>query len=245
MRDALVAAYGADYGDADPLIRASQFADFQSNVALPLGKRLGKAPRDLANEIVGHLDVDDVTEPPTVSGPGFINFTLRPRWIADAATGLLADPRLGTPLKSRPKSVIVEYSSPNIAKEMHVGHLRSTIVGDAIARVTEFVGDHVIRDNHVGDWGTPFGMLIEHLVDVGEDSPEAGLLRTDPNAFYQARAGQVRLRPGIRRPGQGAGRQAAVGQRPGDDAALGRPGRHVQGLPAGHVRDAAGHAHRR
>jgi arginyl-tRNA synthetase len=185
VRDALVAAHGADYGDADPLIRASQFADFQSNVALPLGKRLGKAPRDLANEIVGHLDVDDVAEPPTVSGPGFINFTLRPRWIADAATGLLADPRLGTPLKSRPKSVIVEYSSPNIAKEMHVGHLRSTIVGDAIARVSEFVGDHVIRDNHVGDWGTPFGMLIEHLVDVGEDSPQAGLLRTDPNAFYQ------------------------------------------------------------
>jgi len=185
VRDALVAAYGAGYGDADPLIRASQFADFQSNVALPLGKRLARAPRDLANEIVGHLDVADVAEPPTVSGPGFINFTLRSRWIADAATGLLADPRLGTPLKSRPKSVIVEYSSPNIAKEMHVGHLRSTIVGDAIARVSEFVGEHVIRDNHVGDWGTPFGMLIEHLVDVGEDSPEAGLLRTDPNAFYQ------------------------------------------------------------
>jgi arginyl-tRNA synthetase len=186
VRDALVAAYGAGYGGADPLIRSSQFADLQSNVALPLGKRLGKAPRDVANEIVGHLDVDDITEPPAVSGPGFINFTLRPRWIADAATGLLADPRLGTPLKSPPKTVIVEYSSPNIAKEMHVGHLRSTIVGDAIARVTEFVGAHVIRDNHVGDWGTPFGMLIEHLVDVGEDSAEAGLLRTDPNAFYQA-----------------------------------------------------------
>src|SRR3984893_6557003 len=186
VRDALVAAYGADYGDADPLIRASQFADYQSNVSLSLAKKVGKAPRDLANEIVGHLDVVDVTEPPTVSGPGFINFTLRPRWIADAATSLLADPRLGTALKSRPKSVIVEYSSPNIAKEMHVGHLRSTIVGDAIARVAEFVGDHVIRDNHVGDWGTPFGMLIEHLVDVGEASPEAGLLRTDPNAFYQA-----------------------------------------------------------
>jgi arginyl-tRNA synthetase len=186
VRDALVAAYGADYADADPLIRPSQYADLQSNVALPLGKRLGKAPRDVANEILGHLDVDDVTEPPTVSGPGFINFTLRARWIADAATALLADPRLGTPLKSRPQTVIVEYSSPNIAKEMHVGHLRSTIVGDAIARIAEFAGDHVIRDNHVGDWGTPFGMLIEHLVDVGEDSPEAGLLRTDPNAFYQA-----------------------------------------------------------
>jgi len=186
VRDALAAAYGADYADADPLIRPSQYADLQSNVALPLGKRLGKAPRDVANEILGHLDVDDVTEPPTVSGPGFINFTLRARWIAGAATGLLADPRLGTPLKSRPQTVIVEYSSPNIAKEMHVGHLRSTIVGDAIARIAEFAGDHVIRDNHVGDWGTPFGMLIEHLVDVGEDSPAAGLLRTDPNAFYQA-----------------------------------------------------------
>jgi len=186
VRDALVAAYGADYAGADPLIRPSTFGDFQSNVSLGLAKRLGQAPRDVASEIVGHLDVGDVADPPTVSGPGFINFTLRARWIADAAAGLLADPRLGTPLKSRPKAVIVEYSSPNIAKEMHVGHLRSTIVGDAIARVTEFVGDHVIRDNHVGDWGTPFGMLIEHLVDVGEDSPEAGLLRTDPNAFYQA-----------------------------------------------------------
>src|SRR5882724_4675788 len=101
VRDALAAAYGADYGDADPLIRPSAFADLQSNVALSLGKRLGKAPRDVANEIVGQLDVGDVAEPPTVSGPGFINFTLRARWIADAATGLLADPRLGTPLRSR------------------------------------------------------------------------------------------------------------------------------------------------
>ena len=144
VRDALVAAFGADYAGADPLIRPSAFSDLQSNVALPLGKRLGKAPRDIANEIVGHLDVDDMTEPPTVSGPGFINFTLLPRWIADEATSLLADPRLGIPLNAHPKTVIVEYSSPNIAKEMHVGHLRSTIVGDAIARVTEFVGDHEI-----------------------------------------------------------------------------------------------------
>lgn len=186
VRDALVAAFGADYAGADPLIRASQFADFQSNAALPLAKKLGKAPRDIANEIVGHLNVDGVAEPPTVSGPGFINFKLSDAWIAEQASAVLADPRLGTPRNSQPKTIIVEYSSPNIAKEMHVGHLRSTIVGDAIARVTEYVGDHVIRDNHVGDWGTPFGMLIEHLVDVGEDSPEAGLLRTDPNTFYQS-----------------------------------------------------------
>ncbi|MGH3248819.1 MAG: arginine--tRNA ligase, partial [Trebonia sp.] len=186
VQDALVAAFDAGYAGADPLIRPSQYADFQSNAPLSLAKRLGRPPRDIANEIVAHLNVDDVTERPTVSGPGFINFTLKDAWIAQQASGLLADPRLGTPLTDAPKTVIVEYSSPNIAKEMHVGHLRSTIVGDAIARVTEFVGDRLIRDNHVGDWGTPFGMLIEHLVDVGEDSPEAGLLRTDPNAFYQS-----------------------------------------------------------
>jgi arginyl-tRNA synthetase len=186
VRDALAAAFGADYASADPLIRPSAFADFQSNAALPLAKKLGKAPRAIADEIVGRLEVGDICEPPTVSGPGFVNLSLRDSWIAQAATGVLADPRLGTPVAADPKTVIVEYSSPNIAKEMHVGHLRTTIVGDAIARVTEFVGHRLIRDNHVGDWGTPFGMLIEHLIDVGEDSPEAGLLRTDPNAFYQA-----------------------------------------------------------
>ena len=186
VRDALVAAYGADYADADPLIRPSSFGDLQSNAALPLAKKLGRAPRDIAAEIVGRLDVGDICEPPTVSGPGFINLTLLPQWIADEATALLADPRLGTPVAAEPKTVVVEYSSPNIAKEMHVGHLRTTVVGDAIARVTEFVGHRLVRDNHVGDWGTPFGMLIEQLIDVGEDSPEAGLLRTDPNAFYQS-----------------------------------------------------------
>ena len=185
VQNALVAAFGADYAGADPLIRPSQHADLQSNVALGLAKKVGKAPRDIAAGIVAHLDIDDVAEQPEVSGPGFINFTLKDAWIAREASVVLADPRLGVPLTEHPKTVIVEYSSPNIAKEMHVGHLRSTIVGDAIARVTEFVGDHLIRDNHVGDWGTPFGMLIEHLIDVGDDSPEAGLLRTNPNAFYQ------------------------------------------------------------
>jgi arginyl-tRNA synthetase len=185
VRDALGAAFGADYASTDPLIRPSSFADFQSNAALSLAKRLSKAPREVANEIVGHLDVGDICAPPTVSGPGFVNFTLRDDWIAGATTDLLDDPRLGTPLAGTPKTVIVEYSSPNIAKEMHVGHLRTTIVGDAIARIIEFAGHQVIRDNHVGDWGTQFGMLIEYLFDVGEHAAEAQLLRTDPNTFYQ------------------------------------------------------------
>ena len=186
VHDAIVASFGQEYGDADPLIRSSSFADFQANVALPLGKRLGRAPRQVAGELVARLDVTDMCAAPEVSGPGFINFTLRDDWIAAQASQMLSDRRLGLAPTASPQTVVVEYSSPNVAKEMHVGHLRTTIVGDAIARVLEFAGHRVIRDNHVGDWGTPFGMLIEHLLDVGEDSAEAALLTTDPNAFYQA-----------------------------------------------------------
>ena len=186
VRDAIVASFGSEYGDADPLIRPSSFADYQANVALPLGKRLGRAPRQVAGELVARLDVTDMCAAPEVSGPGFINFTLRDDWIAAQASQMLSDRRLGLAPTASPQTVVVEYSSPNVAKEMHVGHLRTTIVGDAIARVLEFAGHRVIRDNHVGDWGTPFGMLIEHLLDVGEDSAEAALLTTDPNAFYQA-----------------------------------------------------------
>ena len=186
VHDAIVASFGPEYDDADPLIRPSSFADFQANVALPLGKRLGRAPRQVAAELAAHLDVTDMCAAPEVSGPGFINLTLRDDWIAAQASQMLNDPRLGLEPVASPQTVVVEYSSPNVAKEMHVGHLRTTIVGDAIARVLEFAGHRVIRDNHVGDWGTPFGMLIEHLLDVGENSAEAALLMTDPNAFYQA-----------------------------------------------------------
>jgi arginyl-tRNA synthetase len=186
VHDAIVASFGPEYGDADPLIRSSSFADFQANAALPLGKRLGRAPREVAVELAGRLDVTDMCAEPEVSGPGFINLTLRDDWIAAQASAMLGDDRLGLQPVTSPQTIVVEYSSPNIAKEMHVGHLRTTVIGDAIARVLEFAGHRVIRDNHVGDWGTPFGMLIEHLLDVGENSPEAGLLQTDPNAFYQA-----------------------------------------------------------
>jgi arginyl-tRNA synthetase len=186
VHDAIVASFGPDFSDADPLIRPSSFADFQANVALPLGKRLGRPPREVAGELAARLDVTDMCAEPEVSGPGFINLTLRDDWIAAQASLMLNDPRLGLAPVASPQTVVVEYSSPNVAKEMHVGHLRTTIVGDAIARVLEFAGHRVIRDNHVGDWGTPFGMLIEHLLDVGPDSAEAALLITDPNAFYQA-----------------------------------------------------------
>jgi arginyl-tRNA synthetase len=197
VRDAIVASFGPDYGDVDPAIRPSSFADFQANVALALAKRLGRPPREVAAELAGRLDVSDACEPPEVSGPGFINFRLRDDWIAAQASRMLDDPRLGLEPAAAPQTVVVEYSSPNIAKEMHVGHLRTTVVGDAVARVLEFAGHRVIRDNHVGDWGTQFGMLIEYLLDVGEDSAQAALLRTDPNAFYQAARRKFDSDPGF------------------------------------------------
>jgi len=233
VRDALGAAFGADYAAADPLIRPSSFADFQSNAALPLAKRLGKAPRDVANDIVGHLDAGDICQTPTVSGPGFVNFTLRDEWIGGATTELLDDPRLGTPLTDTPQTVIVEYSSPNIAKEMHVGHLRTTIVGDAIARVLEFAGHHVIRDNHVGDWGTQFGMLIEYLFDVGEDAPEAQLLRTDPNTFYQSARARFDSDPEF----ANRARERVVKLQSGDDPATQRLWEELMELSRLYLRD--------
>ncbi len=233
VRDALGAAFGADYADADPLIRPSSFADFQSNAVLPLAKRLGKTPREVASEMVGHLNVADICQTPTVTGPGFVNFTLRDEWIASAATSLLEDPRLGTPLPDAPRTVIVEYSSPNIAKEMHVGHLRTTIVGDAIARVTEFAGHHVIRDNHVGDWGTQFGMLIEYLFDVGEDAREAQLLRTDPNTFYQSARAKFDSDPGF----ASRARERVVKLQSGDDPATQRLWEELMELSRQYLRD--------
>jgi arginyl-tRNA synthetase len=187
VQAALGAAFGPSYADADPVIRPSQFADLQANVALPLAKKLGRKPRDVADEIVAHLDTAGVVSDVQVSGPGFINLTLSDAWIAAEAQRALEDERLAVPVAGRPQKVVVEYSSPNVAKEMHVGHLRTTIVGDAIARILAFLGHDVVRDNHVGDWGTPFGMLIEHLLDLGEDAAARDDSSvSDLTAFYQA-----------------------------------------------------------
>ena len=184
LQRGLGAAFGPEHAATDPVLRPSQFADFQANVALALAKRLGLAPRAVAEALVEHLDVADMCLAPAVSGPGFVNLTLRDDWLAARTTVLADDPRLGVPVEE-PQVVPVDYSAPNVAKEMHVGHLRTTVVGDALARTLEHLGHLVVRQNHIGDWGTPFGMLIEHLLDVGEDSEEAKLLTSDPNAFYQ------------------------------------------------------------
>ena len=187
FQTAFAAAFGPEYAQADPIIRPSQFADFQCNAAMGLAKRLGRKPRDIAAEIVAAVDLADIAETPEIAGPGFLNIRLRTDWVA-AQTAELTAPSaaLGVPAPERAQTVVLDYSAPNVAKEMHVGHLRTTVVGDAIARTLEKLGHTVVRQNHIGDWGTPFGMLIEHLLEVGEDSAEAELLKTDPNAFYQA-----------------------------------------------------------
>ncbi|MGI5154242.1 arginine--tRNA ligase [Microbispora sp. CA-102843] len=183
VQQALGSAFGTEYATEDPLIRPSQFADYQANVALSLAKRLRRAPREVAQAIADHLDTADVSV--EVSGPGFLNLTLRDGWIAEQAAQRLLDERVGVP-QPAPQTVIVDYSAPNAAKEMHVGHLRTTIVGDTLARTHEHLGNQVIRQNHLGDWGTQFGMLIEHLLDIGEEEALGMLAAGDGNAFYQA-----------------------------------------------------------
>ena len=185
LQRALGAAFGTEYAGADPVLRPSQFADFQANAALALAKRVGASPRDVAARIVEHLDVADLCLAPTVSGPGFINLTLSQEWLALRVREQAEDPRAGVPLQEA-QVIPIDYSAPNVAKEMHVGHLRTTVVGDSLARTLEHLGHHVVRQNHIGDWGTPFGMLIEQLLEVGEHSAEARLLVEDPNEFYRS-----------------------------------------------------------
>ena len=154
----------ADAGlqDAGELTPATdrRFGDYQTNAALALGKQRGENPRELAEKIVGQLKVGDLCEPPIIAGPGFINFTLQPGAVAEKTAGVLGDERLGVVETKSPQRIVIDFGSPNVAKPMHVGHIRSTVLGDALARIATFLGHEVIRDNHIGDWGTQFGMVI-------------------------------------------------------------------------------------
>ena len=178
-------AFAALAPGADPVLRLSERGDYQANGVMALAKQLGRPPREVAADVLAHLDLEDWAEV-EVAGPGFLNLTLTASRLARQLRSLGDDPRLGVEETRVPATVVIDYSAPNVAKEMHVGHLRSTVIGDALARVFRFAGDRVIARNHVGDWGTPFGMLIEHLVDVGEDEAVASLSMGDLNAFYQS-----------------------------------------------------------
>jgi arginyl-tRNA synthetase len=159
LSDALAAAGLPDAGELTPATDP-RFGDYQTNAALVLGKQRGENPRALAEKIVGQLNVGDLCEPPVIAGPGFINFTLRPGAVAEKTASILGDERLGVVETESPRRIVIDFGSPNVAKPMHVGHIRSTVLGDALARIATFLGHEVIRDNHIGDWGTQFGMVI-------------------------------------------------------------------------------------
>lgn len=188
-----------------------RFGDYQTNVALVLGKQRGENPRALAAKIVTHLDVTDISEPPSVAGAGFINFTLRSGAIEKQTLEMLQDERLGVQEAESPRCIVIDFGSPNVAKPMHVGHIRSTALGDSLARVAKFLGHEVIRDNHIGDWGTQFGMVIwgwKNLLDreALQRDPLAEIVRiyketneratSDPNIREACRQELVKLQAG-------------------------------------------------
>ena len=185
----LAAMFDAVSPGSDPVVRPSDRCDLQANGALALAKALGRSPREVAEAVVAQDDLADICSLVEVAGPGFINLTFSDSFLAGQVAAMAVGDRLGVPLAVTPERVVVDYSAPNVAKEMHVGHLRSTVIGDAIVRLLTFAGHEVIRENHVGDWGTPFGMLIEHLVDVGGTAGVGELGAGDLTEFYrEARA---------------------------------------------------------
>src|SRR5712691_8530300 len=188
-----------------------RFGDYQTNAALILGKERGENPRAVAEKISQNLNVADLSEPPTVAGAGFVNFKLRGDAVAKKTSELFADERLGVARSTSPKKIVIDFGSPNVAKPMHVGHIRSTALGDALARIATFIGHDVIRDNHIGDWGTQFGMVIwgwKNLLDrealqrdpidesVRIDNETTERSTTDPDVREECRQELVKLQAG-------------------------------------------------
>ena len=185
IKQAMIAA-GAD-AQCEALVRQSgkvQFGDYQANGIMPVAKKLGLNPREFAQSVLDKAELQDIAEKTEIAGPGFINIFLKETWLADKISCAVQDPKLGVH-NPKKQTVVVDYSSPNVAKEMHVGHLRSTIIGDAVVRTLEFLGNHVIRANHVGDWGTQFGMLIAYLEKM-ENEHATEMELSDLEAFYRA-----------------------------------------------------------
>jgi len=212
LSDALRAAGLPDSGELTPA-SDPRFGDYQTNAALVLGKQRGENPRVLAEKIVAQIEAGDLCESPAVGGAGFINFTLRPGAVAEKTMELLRDQRLGVAELESPRRIVIDFGSPNVAKPMHVGHIRSTVLGDALARIAQFLGHEMIRDNHIGDWGTQFGMVIwgwKNLLDrqALQRSPLAEIVRIyketneraskDPQVREACRQELIKLQAGDR-----------------------------------------------
>jgi arginyl-tRNA synthetase len=189
----------------------TRFGDYQANAAMVLAKQIKANPRELAAKIADYFEAGEICEKPEIAGPGFLNFRLKPQWVAQQLRALAGDARCGAPETRHPQRVVIDFSSPNIAKPMHVGHIRSTILGDALARIARFVGHEVVTDNHLGDWGTQFGKVLygwKHLLDRAalERDPIAEMTRlyrevnaleqTDPAVHKTAREELVKLQQG-------------------------------------------------
>ena len=189
----------------------TRFGDYQANAAMVLAKQAKANPRELAAKIADYFEAGDICEKPEIAGPGFLNFRLKPEWVSQQLRHLTGDARCGVPATEQPRRIIIDFSSPNIAKPMHVGHIRSTILGDALARIARFVGHEVVTDNHLGDWGTQFGKVLygwKHLLDRAalERDPIAEMTRlyrevnaleqTDPAVHKAAREELVKLQQG-------------------------------------------------
>jgi arginyl-tRNA synthetase len=197
VAEALAAAELPNAGAVTPASDA-RFGDYQSNAALILAKQRGENPRAIAQRLCDLWPPSELCDPPSIAGAGFINFSLRPEAIAGRTAQLLNDARLGVTKTERPKRIVIDFGSPNVAKPMHVGHIRSTVIGDSLARIAAFLGHEVIRDNHIGDWGTQFGMVIwgwKHLLDrpALERDPIAELVR-----IYKETNAQATSNPTIR-----------------------------------------------
>jgi len=187
IKDAFIKAGIKDEPIAVTEATKPEFGDYQFNGAMALAKSMGKNPRQIAEMIVKDLDLTGAVVKAQIAGPGFINLWINPLWIADQCQTALNDERLGVSKRENPIKVVVDYSGPNMAKQMHVGHLRSTIIGDTLANLLTFLGDKVIRQNHIGDWGTQFGMLIAYLEEIAEDG--SGSLK-DLEQFYKDAKGR-------------------------------------------------------
>jgi arginyl-tRNA synthetase len=210
LSDALAKSGFSDAGELT-IATDPRFGDYQSTAALVLGKQRNENPRDIASRIISHLDVADISAPPQVAGAGFINFTLRGEAVAKQTAELLRDEQLGVARSTSPRKIVIDFGSPNVAKPMHIGHIRSTVLGDALARIATFLGHDVTRDNHIGDWGTQFGMVIwgwKNLLDRQslERNPLAEIVRiyketnirssTDPDVRGACRQELVKLQAG-------------------------------------------------
>lgn len=186
LRDAFAAVTGLPADEIDPAVRPSDRADAQSNGALALAKRIGGNPREVAQAVVDTGVLTGVCSAAEVAGPGFINLTFEAGFLAEQLVVAAGEDRLGVRRPVERRTYVVDYSHPNVAKEMHVGHLRTTIIGDSLCRLLTFTDQRVVRENHIGDWGRPFGMLIEHLLDIGETEAAHELSVGDLNGFYRA-----------------------------------------------------------